>query len=833
MAFPAAPQAKGDSGSALGLRGNLAYVALHQKLSDQIYSQEIKLTLQQRKVENISSSMADVYKTMYSLEEKINEDQGKGIQSFLKDIKAKSITELIKDIVKEQFTVFQTDMQETIAQLFKTMSGISIELESTKEVVKHLNDTMVSTNQKCTLEQANKPTMDDILELKNRVEHLKDTAFVCTTSFKEMEEKQKALEKDVEHERSRSSVYFESLNNTLSKMKEIHEQLLPDQHAEGQPGSQLSNPVDDNVTEYLVSLQERIKKQSIMMLQLYDDINAQDSKINNLTITLDLQRQSIERACEDGFSSCKDDFQKQLKGTEENVHVLNKTMSDVVLPLDDKIDKMNEQISDLCYDMEILQPLIEKGAPFSMTIEYEHQSELGEVNRHLENLTAVINNLSSRVQKLTEGQEELQGNAQSHEQVFESRIKECLMEVEDGLNNTMDILNNAVDFIHDNYMLKSAMSPVENESQVNNDTAEKLESLLVFIPLFRHMNETLQNLVSGARYKQKISNNSNDNADLGVSSSFVKLSQKVNEIISKLDQNHMNMTQMEERLQLADRDVKSCQTRLQSIESQVTLIMANPIPTPKTIKDEVLTKEKGPQEFNSRIKALEIKSIRLSTSMPQLNKTAYEAKGLCQTVFINIKEVNASVPRLIKSVQPNITGMQKGFEELITSLIEVKTDSILSNVTSYVDKVLFDVRSNFAKLQKQTKAPVKKPLAPKKTSANATASLVGRSQRNTDIADQEEYASCSSSPCHNGGTCINDRKTFVCACRHPFGGANCSLKMSDDNAQSPGKIECAGPEALNRDSDLVSDLASFSEKTTSVCQQNCEFGLLGLRKALL
>ncbi|KAM4706703.1 multimerin-1 [Discoglossus pictus] len=770
-------------------RGIKYDIALQQKMSDHIDSQEMKLALLQKKVDNISSSMGGVHKTLYSLEEKINSDyRGKDVQTFLKDLKSKSITELIKDIVNEQLSAFRMDMQETIAQLFKTMSGMSIELEQTKEEMKQINNTMVSSNQKCHLEQDNTPTMDDILELKNRVEKLKNTAFVCTSSFKEMEEKHNNLKKEMEHERSRSNIYFESLNGTLSKMKEIHEQLLSDEHGNDLLVSPIKTPMNNNVTEYFISMQDRIKKQNIMMLQLYDDINAQDNKINNLTVTLELQRQSIERACEDRFSSCKKDFQKQLKGTEETVHVLNKTVSDVVLPLDDKIDKMNEQINDLCYDMEILQPFIEKGAPFSMTSEYEHENDIVEVNRQIQNLTSVLHNLSSRIEKLTKGQEELWSDAQRQDQVFDRRINECLMEVEDGLNNTMDILNDAVDYVRDNYMLKSDMSPVENGSQ-NDNATEKLESLMSVVPLFSQMNETLQSLVAGNRKRQAydsildISEISNDDNNIGMSS-FANLSQQVNKIATKLNETNLNISQINEQLQTSNLEVKSCQTRLQSIESQMTLILANPTTSPKTRKEAVVVKEKGQQELNSRIKVLEFKTVRLSTSLPQVNKTAYEAKGLCQTVFITIKEVNNSIPRLLKSAQPNTTSLQKGFEELLKSLIEVKMGTILSNVTSYVDKAMFDVTSSVEKLQKQMKIVLKKPVAPKKPAANATASLAGRSQRNTDIADQDEISSCSSSPCYNGGTCINDRKTFVCACRHPFGGVNCSLKMSDENTQS-------------------------------------------------
>ncbi|XP_018408783.1 PREDICTED: multimerin-1 [Nanorana parkeri] len=765
--------------------------ALQQKLTDQIYSQEMKLTLLNRNVENISSSLNDIHSSLYSLEEKINDaDKGQNLQSFLKDPMAKSLTELIKNIVKDQFTILQMDMKETIAQIYKTVSETSLEVEKIKESVKHLNTTITSAHQKCAEEEENKASKEDVLELKNRIEHLKNTAFVCTSSFKDMEKRHSALEEELNHEQSRNRDYFETLNSTLSKMKEIHDQMLTGNHVKEQR-VQITpyNFNDDNVTEYLLALQERMKKQNIMMLQLYDDIYAQDSKINNLTVTLDLQKQSSEKACEDKFATCKDDFQKQLKGTEENMHVLNKTVSDVVIPLDDKIDKMNEQINDLCYDMEILQPFIEKGAPFSRTTEYELKNDVNEVNQQIQNITEFLNTLNSIVHVIMKGQDKLQIEAEKREELFERRFNECIMEVEDGLNNTMDILNDAVDSIRDEFVTKSAISDMQNKAELyTNATIEKLESALLAIPA---MNETLQNLTTAPRIHKDNSTSTHyavgfSQDDTSMASSFLELSQKINSLQSKLFECQVNITKIEENVEISVTNVQNCQSRVQIIESQVNMILANPTALPKAKPVEVLTNQKSVlQEVYSRIKALEFKSIRLSTSIPQLNKTANEAKVLCQTVFVTVKKVNESVPKLVEAAQPNIASLQKGFEELIRSLIQIKMSTVLTNLTGYVDKSLSDITTNMAKLQKQMKAPVKKTLVPKKLSINPTVSIIGRSQRNSDIIDQaNDHSSCSSSPCYNGGTCINDLKGFVCACRHPFGGLNCSLKMTDENAQS-------------------------------------------------
>lgn len=53
----------------------------------------------------------------------------------------------------------------------------------------------------------------------------------------------------------------------------------------------------------------------------------------------------------------------------------------------------------------------------------------------------------------------------------------------------------------------------------------------------------------------------------------------------------------------------------------------------------------------------------------------------------------------------------------------------------------------------------------------------------------EENSDCTRSPCQNGGTCINGRNSLICACRHPFTGKYCTVKLVEENALAPGKNE--------------------------------------------
>ncbi|NXN39549.1 MMRN1 protein, partial [Rhinoptilus africanus] len=763
--------------------------ALTQKMNDKISSQEMKLTFLQKKVDSIAAAMNDASKMLSSLEGKINENKGRDFQSFLKGLKSRSINEFIKDIVREQFKVFQGEIQESMAQIFKTVSSLSADLENTKELVKHLNE----TQQKFAQEKDSVPTKLDILELKSHLVQMKEEiTLTCDKPMKALQEKQKSLEDNLEHQQSRSVIYYESLNRTLAEMKDAHEQLLSAEQSSSQNIPSADKVTEYNVTEYMFTLHEKVKKQGMMVLQIYDDLRIQDSKISNLSVALEIQRDSVLGVCDDMLSESRRDFQTQLAATKENVLVLNKSLSDLVLPLDNKMDKMNEQINDLCYDMEILQPLIEQGVPFSLTSEYEQKIQAEAINEKLENLTTVINRMSSEIKELSKTQEELKNESQAYQELFESRVNECSMEIEDGLNKTMIVINSAIDSIQDNYVLKDELCALRNETEVCCGRAEKLDSLLSFIPQFQQLNESLQTLLIGKKYEftsqvaPSLSDLPFEKSDKSILHNLRSFFYILNETSSKVD-NQQDISRLEEKLFDSVEESRDHEVRLLSVESKISKFLANNCVSLKKTKAASTEKEQVVslqlQTLSSRIKALEAKSIRFSNSIPLLNKTVHEAWGLCLDTNSSIQKVNASIPVLIKLAQPDIPLLQRGLKELIESVLEIKARTILTNLTQHVDMSVASAMNNITKLQKQVKPVMKKPAPAKKGAANVTMGLASRSQRNTDnTIDPGQYSACVSSPCQNGGTCINDRQTFICACRHPFGGVNCSTKLVNDNS---------------------------------------------------
>ncbi|NXP43813.1 MMRN1 protein, partial [Heliornis fulica] len=775
----------------LGVPQDASGPALTQKMSGKISSLEMKLTFLQKKVDSIAAAMNDASKTLSSLEGKINEDKGKDFQSFLKGLKSGGINELIKDIVREQFKVFQGEMQESMAQIFKTVSSLSDDLENTKQLVRHLNE----TQQKFDQERDSGPTSLDILELKSHMVSMKEEmTLTCKKPMKALQEKQKLLEHNLEQQQSRSVAYYESLNRSLNELKDVHGQLIPVEQSSSQNMPSADKVSEYNITEYVFSLHEKVKKQGLMVSQFYDDLRVQDSRISNLSVMLEIQRDSLLGICDDMLSESRRDFQMQLAAVQENVLVLNKSFSDLVLPLDNKMDKMNEQINDLCYDMEILQPLIEQGVPFSLTSEYEQQIQAEVIKEKLENLTTVINRMSSAIKELSKTQEGLKNESQAYQELFESRVSECSMEIEDGLNKTMIVINSAIDSFQDNYALKDTLRAIRNEMEVCCGRAEKMGSLLAFIPQFQQLNESLQTLLASkyelaSQVAPSLSDLPYEKSDKNILYNFRRLFYILNETSSKADKQQQDISHLGEKLYDYVEESKDHEVRLVSVESKISKFLANNCVSVKkakaasTEKDQMVSLQL--QTLSSRIRALEAKSIRFSNSIPLLNKTAYEAWGLCQDTSSSIQRMNASIPMLIKLVQPDIPLLQRGLKELIESVLEIKAGIIFTNLTHHVDVLVASAMNNITKLQKQVKPVMKKPAPVKKGAANITMNLASRSQRNTDnTIDSGQYSACVSSPCQNGGTCINDRQSFICACRHPFGGANCSTKLINDNSLS-------------------------------------------------
>lgn len=762
--------------------------AVIQKMAEQMSQQAMKLTFLQKKVDNVSLATEDMRNAYLSLEGKIGEDKGKEFQPLLKALKSKSIDDLLKNIVKEQFKAFQDNMQETIAQLFKTVSSLSEDLESTRQAVLQVNVSLVSVtaHQKLLLTQENEPTWKDITDLKNNITNVRqEMALTCEKPLKELEAKQAHLEGAIGQEHSELVLYQQTLNETLSKMQEAHTQRLSVQQASGMEDVVSEESSSNNVTKYLSMLHETARKQGLMLLQMLSDLRVQERKIRNLTILLETEKESVRGECEEMVSKCRHDFKYQLKDTEENLHVLNQTLSEVIFPMDNKVDKISEQLNDLTYDMEILQPLLEQRSSIRQPVIHEPK-EAAVTRRELQNLIGAINRLNVLTKELTKRYNLLRNEVQSRDEFLERRIGDHVLETEDGLNKTMTVINNAIDFVQDNYVLKESLSARSDNPKVC-ECNQNVEPILSFISEFQHLNDSIQTLVN---------DNQKYNFVLQIAKAltilpkdeklsqlnFQKVYQMFNETSSQVKKCQENMSNLEENMLSATKTAKEFETRLQGIESKVT----------KTLIPYYISFKKGGvvsngkdtdlqlKVLNSRFKALEAKSIYLSVNFSLLNKTVHELSMACHNA--SASTFGKSTPLPVWTKGP----LRDSLTELVESIVKIKTQAALSNLTWNVDRLLSDGMTNIVKPQKQVKLQ-RKPNALKK-SVNVTTILIGRTQRNTDSIPHpgaHEHSSCSSFPCQNGGTCISGPASFICACRHPFTGDTCTVKMAEENALAP------------------------------------------------
>ncbi|XP_065763582.1 multimerin-1 isoform X2 [Muntiacus reevesi] len=768
-----------------------------QKMTDQMNYQAMKLTLLQKKIDNISLVVSDVRSTYSSLEEKFNEDKGREFQSFLKGLKSKSINDLVKEIVREQLKIFQNDIEETVAQLFKTVSTVSKELENVKQIIQQVNESVISVavQQKSVLVQENRPTSTDILDLKNHIVNIRqEMTFKCEKPVKELEAKQTHLEDALEQERSRRILYYESLNKTLSKMKEVQEHLLSTEQTSNQKSVPVPESVSNNITEYVSTLYQNIKKQGLMLLQISDDLHTQDSKINNLTLALEMEKESVRKECEDMLSKYRDNFKVQIKDTEENLQVLNQTLVEFLFPMDNKMDKMNEQLNDLTYDMEILQPLLEQGASLRETMTYEQPKEVVATKKKVESLTSAVNSLNVLTKELTRRYNLLRNEVQSRGVALDRRINEHALEMEDGLNKTITIVNDAIDFIQDNYVLKETLNILKYNPEIHHKCTQNMDTILAFISQFQQLNDSIQILVNDDQRYNFVLQVAKALAYIPKDekvrlSTFQEISQMFNETSFQVIKFQQNISQLEEKILSATKISQNFETRLQGIESKVTKML---IPYYVSLKKGSAATDESNQALqlqvlNSRFKALEAKSIHLSINFSLINKTLYEVVTVCHDASRSISELNATIPKRIKDSLPSMQLLQKSLTEHVESVIEIKTQIALSNLTWYINQSLSSSIANIVKSQKQIKPSLKKSNALKPT-VNLTTFQIGRAQRNTDnilLPVTEEYSYCSRSPCQHGGTCINARTSFVCACRHPFTGDNCTVKLAGEDALAP------------------------------------------------
>ncbi|XP_051866377.1 multimerin-1-like [Pristis pectinata] len=768
--------------------------ALAAKFNDKLYNQEIKLGLLQKKVVNISAYMNDVWSLLYSLEGKIDEDNGKDLQSTFKGTKSRGIQELVKELVSQQVRSFQGNMEEMVAQLYKTISSINEELQSTKETIQQLNRTILSLSgslHSTTVEQDPAPP-SELHEIREQMEVLRaDVSLACHNTSQQLTKKHKSLQRQLEEERERTGALLEVINQTFSLARETQELQLSSQVLQDVP-EQEGTQTDGMLQRYLSNVSAIMKMHGRWILQLNSEVKAHELQLLNLT-SASSQKEMEIRTCQVMVEECKITLGSRLHQVENEILNLNKTFSDTFTPLGDILETIDERVSNLSYDFEIFQQLVEdQGRPLESS-----RADSGHIRR--QDLTERLDNLSSKVASLsvfvksTVGAQLIRNQSQAEEESFRGLLAECRLEIEDSLNDTMTVINNAVDSMRDDYyILKHNVTDLRRYTlELFRESTIKHNYELTLFPQIAQLNESFKVLVADVvRHKNALEMigvlQGLKKTEVIIPPILMNVSQLLNKTATSIEDFQQRIHLLEETALSSSSDTKDYQSRILALESQLSSVLANSKSLPK-IKSKLTQGAKiqaAPpkyQELSRKVSGLQLKWTNLNDRVSRMKEESDQTHGLCQNLSLLLTHVNTSVPRVtMPTANLNITALQQDLREFVQTTSWATAELFFTNITMFMDRAISNVVRNITKIQKQVKQLYKRPKVVNKT--NFTVSS-GRSQRYADkVTDPVESVSCDSAPCQNGGTCINQRKGFVCVCCPPFGGPSCDIKLLDANA---------------------------------------------------
>eukprot|EP00062_Callorhinchus_milii_P016936 gi/632968780/ref/XP_007900716.1/ PREDICTED: multimerin-1 [Callorhinchus milii] len=773
--------------------------ALTAKFSDKLYNQETKLGLLQKKVENISASMNDVQSVLLSLEGKMNEDSGKDPQSTSKVMKSKGIQDLVKELVFQQTRAFQENIQESVAQLYKVISSLTEELESTKATIKQLNKSISSQPENFSPDPKKQdPAVNsEIQEIREQVILLRaEVSLTCNNTSQDIQEEIKSLDGELVKEQERNSVFFDIINRTLSQVGEAQKQLISEQSlrdidtAVPEIGGAQKNT---RLQNYFLSLVEKVRAQNHMIVKLYAKLNTQDAQLSNLT-NAGGRHDELATTCQDLIEESNSNLQNQLHQMQNHTQYLNATFFNIFTSFDDAMESVNERISNLAYDMEILQPIAEEERLALVPPDEGHRSDVAALRKRLEVLSSRVERLGSVVKDVAE-ERGLRSNSGEEEETFNRFMAECRLEIEDGLNDTMIVLNDAVDSIRDNYyVLKKNLTDLRQYVMgLPYLSVANQKDCLALIPQFKRLNDSFmvllddmvrhQNALETMGAIKDIADIENELSNLP---NIVMMSDLLNGTAVKTEDHQQMIQHLEEMVLQSPAGTSDHEARILALESKLESTLANSKSFQKSKKTKKLEKTKPPapkyQELRRKLSELDSKCFKLGDRVSMLSEETGHTWGFCQNLSVSVAQINARIPLLVSpEAKLNATNHQEQPHDFTQSISEATGGGVfLTNVTEYMDNALSVVIGNITKLQRQMKQIYKKQAVTVKPNVTAGA---GRSQRYADTNDDSvEPASCSSSPCQNGGTCINQGKGFVCACRPPFGGPSCDIKLLDENA---------------------------------------------------
>ncbi|XP_043530323.1 multimerin-1-like isoform X2 [Chiloscyllium plagiosum] len=733
--------------------------------------------------------------------------------------KSKGIQELIKDLVMQQIQLFQDNTQDIVTQLYKTISGLTEELQSTKDAINQLNSTILSlseNSQSRTLKQ-NYTAVLEFQEIREEMKVLRtDIAAACNGTSQEMNEKVKSLQAELKKESNRIDAFYETMNHTFSQVMETQDrldsnQIFPDATVSEEEGGQWKESFQKN----LLNITKNVNIQGHMISQLYAEVNVHRLQLFNLTHLVGDKQEMVIGTCQEMVEECKSNTD-QLDQMENKLHNLNNTFTDIFTSLEDFLASMNERISILSYDVEILQSVNEGHVPVDETgtagygfaaagpvhgaanrafpdrSDAVRGAELASFIERFNNLSVTVNSLVASIKDAGDGSP-LGNQNQAGDESLTNFLAECRLEIEDGLNDTMTVINDAVDSMRDGYyILKNNVTELqEYVLELYHKNIEKQSDVLSVIPQLTQLNASfkamLDDLVRHQFALETIGGLQDlKESEISVLPNLMMMSQLLNRTVATIEDHQQMIHHLEEAVLHSPPEPKDYEPRILALESQLNSLMgrlksSTKRKAPKRTQGEVQPAPPKYQVLSHKVTGLQSKWVNLNKRLSQVEEVTGKTWGLCQNLSLLIAHVNTSISKAaVPVVKPNITALQEELRDFMQSISEATVGMFFTNITVYMDRSISNVVRNFTKFQKQIKQLYRRPRISNK--ANITTNT-GRSQRNADKDTfPVESTSCNSSPCQNGGTCINQRKGFVCACRPPFGGPTCDEKLLDENA---------------------------------------------------
>ncbi|XP_072439969.1 multimerin-1-like isoform X2 [Chiloscyllium punctatum] len=733
--------------------------------------------------------------------------------------KSKGIQELVKDLVMQQIQLFQDNTQDMVTQLYKTISGLTEELQSTKDAINQLNSTILSlseNSQSRTLKQ-NYTAVLELQEIREEMKVLRtDIAAACNGTSQEMNEKLKSLQAELKKESNRIDAFYETMNHTFSQVRETQDrldsnQIFPNATVYEEEGGQWEESFQKN----LLNITKNVNIQGHMISQLYAEVNVHRLQLFNLTHLVGDKQEMVIGTCQEMVEECKSNTD-QLDQMENKLHNLNNTFTDIFTSLEDFLASMNERISILSYDVEILQSVNEGHVPvdetgtagygfaaadpvhgaanraFADRSDAVRGAELASFIERFNNLSVTVNSLAASIKDAGDGSP-LGNQNQAGDESLTNFLAECRLEIEDGLNDTMTVINDAVDSMRDGYyILKNNVTELrEYVLELYHKNIEKQSDVLSVIPQLTQLNASFEAMLDDLvrhQFALETIGGLQDlkESEISVLPNLMMMSQLLNRTVATIEDHQQMIHHLEEAVFHSPPEPKDYEPRILALESQLNSLMGRLKSSTKSKASKITQGEVQPappkyQVLSRKVTGLQSKWVNLNKRLSQVEEVTGKTWGFCQNLSLLIAHVNTSISKAaVPVLKPNITALQEDLRDFMQSISEATVAMHFTNITVYTDRSISNVVRNFTKFQKQIKQLFRRPRIINK--ANITTNT-GRSQRNADKDTfPVESTSCKSSPCQNGGTCINQRKGFVCACRPPFGGPTCDEKLLDENA---------------------------------------------------